>query len=235
MIIEFAGLPGCGKSTQRDLLIAHLSRQGVSLATPRAPRAGALPPRLRLHGRRAFIVLAHARLLSFAVRVLLASSRSPRDKLLALKWLVLALDDYAFMRRQPHDQVYVCDEGIAQRAFTLFTEGTSRADPSSVRRFLSRAPRPDVLIDLEIDPAAAVERLENRRVGLPPRLRSLERETVEERLANARADILTVARESFLSGRVAVHVVEAGSDVSTIAAGIATFVDEQLDSALHHP
>jgi thymidylate kinase len=193
LIVELAGLPGCGKTTLLHLLRDDLREAGVEVHTGtrlrRAPRwLGRVPARVRkpverialTFGRFATMVV-HLRLLALVARALLSSSRPSSDKVSAFKWLVVVLDNYRVARRIARNGVAIVPEGMTQRAYLLFVDAGGVATRRTVQRYQELAPQADLTVLVDVDVDVALRRLGSRERGLPPRFEGLPAEVVRER------------------------------------------------------
>jgi hypothetical protein len=177
-------------------------------------------------------LLLYRSLLVFAIRVMLRSPRAARDKVISLKWLALTLHDYRVVRATSGDSPYVADEGMAQRAFDLFAEGTRRTDTAAVRRFAAKVPLPDVVVEVRTSGAMALDRLERRNWAFPDRLRTLDAAAAAQRLADAYIDVYAVALDEFARAGVVVRAFDGDRDPVLLAAEIAKFIDLELDARI---
>jgi thymidylate kinase len=173
MIVEFAGLPGSGKSTAADRLLELMAEEGVpAKRLPMAPSPKVdkwLPQPVKkalLAGGRAATMISHPTMLSALVIGLGASERSRAEKWFAFRHAVVTA--HALERAQNVSRElghFVAPEGICQRAFSVFVDGAGVAQTRTVRRFVEGAPRPDVVIVLQVDPQIAYQRLVSRGYG----------------------------------------------------------------------
>jgi thymidylate kinase len=173
MIVEFAGLPGSGKSTAADKLLELVAEQGVpARRLPMAPSPQVdkgLPRPVEdalLVGGRAATMISHPTMLSALVSGLRVSERSRAEKWFAFRHAVVTA--HAFERARTLSRelgILVAPEGICQRAFSVFVDGAGVADSRMVRQFVGGAPRPDVVIVLQVDPHIAYQRLVSRGYG----------------------------------------------------------------------
>lgn len=173
MIVEFAGLPGSGKSTLHRELGAALTAEAIPWGLPSAL------PSSRL--RQVRTAIRCGRVLISAALLLARSERTVRERLAALRWVAATLDRQRSARAQP-STVWIFDEGIAQRVFLLFVDRTGAADHERASRFLRMVTPPDVVAVVRVPPAVALERLERRSPGLTARFQRLDQDARVERL-----------------------------------------------------
>lgn len=195
MILEFAGIPGSGKSTHAARLIDVLCAGGYparsGTAASYGDRPGGQVRRIVRAYRKGTQLWTYRGLWVVSLSALAASNRPVRDRILTLRRLAKDLDGHRDAAARP--EISVFDEGIVQRAFSLFVDG-SAAPERLVRSFVSTAPAPDLLILMSVEPAAAVLRLRGRERGLSPRISRLKPSHQLTALHDADELLLTVAR-----------------------------------------
>lgn len=181
MIIEFAGLPGSGKSTAAAGLLTSLADAGASpIAAADLAVAGGT---LKL-GRCA-AVARHSQFAGDVARLAWRSPRTARERWLLLRTVAVTLQRFDAARALVPARPVVFHEGIAQRSFLALVEAHGVGSQNDMARYLRHAPRPDVVILLRVDPSTCLDRLARRERGLPARLVGLSVHDVENRLDEA--------------------------------------------------
>jgi thymidylate kinase len=173
MIVEFAGLPGSGKSTAADKLLKLMTERAVParrLPLAPSPQVDRRLPRpvqeALLAGGRTATMISRPTMLTALVSGLRVSERSRAEKWFAFRHA--AVTAHAFERAGRMSQelpIFIAPEGICQRAFSVFVDGAGVADLQVVRRFVEGAPRPDIVILLQVAPRIAYQRLVSRGYG----------------------------------------------------------------------
>ncbi len=145
LLIVFEGIDGTGKSTQLRLLADHLRRRRLPLLVTREPSDGPIGRRIR-------------------------QLFSRRHELSRQQELKLFLDD----RREHVEQVIapalaagqivLCDRYYYS---TAAYQGAAGGDPETILRLNGFAPRPDLVLLLELSPREAVRRIRQVRGDTP--------------------------------------------------------------------
>ncbi len=167
LAVEFLGLPGVGKSAVCGKTAAHLSRRGFAVREPvlAVSDRSALGPRLRgyagksiliarelfahpLHSLRSIRAIASTRQPSLSVLVMIASNWLMQCSLLRTCRTVTA--------------VSLFEEGIFQALWSIGLEGRPGAVRELAGRFADVLTMPDVVVVVEADLEAVVERLRRR-------------------------------------------------------------------------
>lgn len=169
MFVQFVGLPGSGKSTLAAALVRlHPDRFAIV-----DPAYASFVDRLRRQPRESGALVA--RLMPW-ITASLAPADPPmpwRDRLVpwsTLIQLLLRRGDLARARRDGAE-VHVFDEYVGQRALSLFGQMAHVPSESAVRRFLGALAAYEARpIFIEIEPALALQRAQERPEGLPRRL-----------------------------------------------------------------
>jgi len=195
MIIEFVGLMGAGKTTLHRQAAERLAKLDRRCWTPKmvASSCGAGPDSAqRIDGVLSSAILARSRRLAFrlkaswwsrqlvslAVQQLCFCRQPHRDRLRRFRWVLTALGNHWTARlKVPREDIVLFDEGLVQRAITVFVHGKKSVDVSRLRCYPRAIPLPDILIYLRVDPEVARARVLRRPSSLARRFRSLsERE-----------------------------------------------------------
>ncbi|HEX5510968.1 MAG TPA: hypothetical protein VFX41_04590 [Actinomycetales bacterium] len=207
MIVEFAGLPGAGKTTLREQLRRELVARDVPvlaahlLGTTAAAPAGPL----RRAAARGAGLLAQPRVTAWGVAVLADRGRSWRERLFALRLLAVTLDNHRWLRRQDPQSLVLVDEGFAQRAMLLLAGTGREVDLARAQRYARAVPVPRVVVHVRLDPSESVRRTAGRDRGLPARFARLSGDVLLSRLADAAAVLDVVVSEL---GRRGARIVE---------------------------
>lgn len=171
-IVEFAGLPGSGKTTISLLLASEPNSDSSELSLTVAPVG-----RLARHKRRRLQVRAAYRYracLWRSIRILKRSDRPVQQRMLAFRLLLVSLSEYVFAEELARDKLIALDEGVVQRCFMLFIERSGiTLSLDAIRSFIETLPAPEFVILLSVNPELAMERLETRSRGLPKRFEAL--------------------------------------------------------------
>ncbi len=116
-----------------------------------------------------------------ALQALRRSSRPLRDKIAALRFFAVTLDNYAELsKRSYQDKVCVLEEGILQRAFLLFVDSSSVDPDGRVEKYAQVIPVPDFAVFLDASAAEVLLRLDGRERKLTPRLLHLDEQSVTQ-------------------------------------------------------
>jgi len=198
MIVEFVGLPGSGKSTLRNRTADILESMGIPFRLPGAfieshghmrdvtsnPFGAAVfraCKNLRKAGILIEVGITSPRLVSFTLRLLISDRRALYDSLLRLRLFLTSLTNRRFAQKGVFaQQLILFDEGVVQRAFTIFADGNRETDPKQVRYYARKIPLPDLLVYLKVDPTVMVDRIRLRPRGLSRRFRRMD----EDRIAS---------------------------------------------------
>ncbi len=215
MIVEFAGLPGGGKTTLLHEVDRMLSQSGIEVRSGAdvrrswihpEHRAATLPGRLR----RAGALVLRAPLLAVVAVTLIRSPRPRAERWVAFRWFVVALEQHLAASRVGDDVVVLIDEGMVQRTFLLFVEAAGVSRGRLVDRYRRRAPRADLVVLVDAEPDVALGRLRGRSRGVAPRLEALGDEALSARFVEARGLLEGSANRA---GGVVVTVALDGVDV----------------------
>jgi Ser/Thr protein kinase RdoA (MazF antagonist)/ribose 1,5-bisphosphokinase PhnN len=249
-IAELVGPVGAGKSTLLRHLERALRERGVmtlppALAVDRGLGRSAVGPLVRpLLGRpgtapvtRQLLVdlpyglwtmVRRPRLGLSVARALLGSPLPWWHRRLILRlWLEVAGREAFVRSRLAPGEALVFDEGLVHRAVNLFAWQPA-ATAGAVISYLTRAPRPDLVVVVAASPEVAAERIATR--GLPKRLRGRDDVQVAEFLQRARQVLDTTETWLAASGVPMVRIENAGP-LDTVP----SILDERLRALLGTP
>lgn len=190
MIIEFAGLPGSGKSTAAEHLAKAAAKRGITVLTARhlSEPVSSFPfwPRLQQRLALARSVITHPRMAVVLTLGLVRSPRSRFEKWYSFRHVIVTV---TLLRRArlvtDPNTLTVLHEGMCQRVFQAFVDGRGVADRRTVRQFLRHVPLPDVIVGLKVPPETALARVRSRgHGGLSDRFDDLSDAQLHERLAD---------------------------------------------------
>lgn len=181
MIVEFAGLPGSGKSTVAAGLLTALETEG---AAPIAAADLATDPGT-LYSGRLRAVARHARFAAAVARLAWRSPRSRRERCFLVRTVAVMLHRFDESKKLDETRVVVFHEGMVQRSFLSLVEAEGVGSQADIDRYLRHAPRPDVVVLLRVSPHMCLDRLERRARGVPERLSELSTHDAVERLRDA--------------------------------------------------
>jgi thymidylate kinase len=180
-IIEFVGLPGAGKSFMAERIARELERAGIAvLPLPRPTWQAKLAASTKHRGPLWVAVLCMAR-----------SSRPLRQRIQALRFLLVTLARMEIAACDRSSGVYIFDEGMLQRLFMLFVEPTGIA-PGSWERYIAASPVGAVTIHITTPAALAVSRIARRLRGAPERFEKLSDAQLESVFSDAEQFLRTV-------------------------------------------
>lgn len=200
--IELVGLPGAGKTTLADRLVAALREHGVCCVT----RAEAQRSVSALHAehpswKRWLRYLAHAASEPGVSRAALRLAARTRPQVAKGYWRAYCLtrhahNDSLLRATAPRGAVIVLDQDILQEVWgVLYLRSCS--DERDLRRLLValRHRLPDIVLHCRVDGATALERIAERRQRLGP-LGDVDRMTwmTPEVLGRAGIESLRIAR-----------------------------------------
>lgn len=191
MIIEFAGLPGAGKSTVALQLLDALDTEGAGALA--GDSLAADPGVLFLARLRS--VVRHPRFVASVLRYAWRSPRPASERWLLLRMIVVSLHRFDEAKALGRSKPVIFHEGIVQRSFLALVEANSVGAEADVERYLRHAPRPDVVVWLRVDPLTCLERIVCRERGVPKRLSSLSSGAVVERFTQGEAMFDQVLRD----------------------------------------
>ncbi len=165
VIVEFAGLPGAGKTTLLRAVAERLRGRGIPVAELRSQFPdSSWPVRARKLARVVRGAVCAPRYAYRSARAIRASAqRSLVDAVKVLhNWLFVS----EMMRRRGSDgKVQLFDQGIVQALWSISYSARNGSLPALVAELQPMAPRPDLLVIVEVDPRTAASRLASRPSG----------------------------------------------------------------------
>ena len=205
MIIEFMGLPGSGKTTLHAKAVQSLEEMACQVWTPEhywekqrpyyhrsfqgsrfnRMKNGILfinqliskvPSVLKYFFKnRSFVLFLWRNINNFHYTL--------EYRVLLIKYFMIDLFPYSSFSEHAFDRnnVILIDEGLIQHMYTLFVHKKRFLEQEALRRYLSYAPLPNLLIFIESDPEVCFERMEKRGI-IPYRLRGESVEVFRESL-----------------------------------------------------
>lgn len=157
--LEFAGLPGSGKSHWANFTARELTAAGRHVILPRGGLAAPLPIRALSKARSATrAILVEPRVPLAPVRLIARSQRSPLERIRrSVQWVDTQV---RLASAVPDGGLLVMDEGPLQALWSVGLDG----DWESALRLLDRHPysRADLAVVLSVSPSTALARLESR-------------------------------------------------------------------------
>ncbi|MGH8944749.1 MAG: hypothetical protein ACRDVL_01200 [Acidimicrobiia bacterium] len=157
--LEFAGLPGSGKSYWASFTARELTAAGRPVRMPRESLAALLPIRAMAKARSATrAILGEPRVPLATVRPLIRSQSSPLEGFRrSLQWL----DTQARLSSAvPAQGVLIMDEGPLQALWSVGLGGDWETALKSLERYGYK--RADLAVVLDVSPGTALARLEGR-------------------------------------------------------------------------
>ena len=153
------------------------------------------------------------------------SDLSIRYRLFLFKNFLVTLHESEVARSGNQRRICLIDEGLIQRAYTLFFHRDRRGDDASLSRYISKIRVPDIVVYLAISPERALKRVQSR--GLPARMKGL---TADQKVTMLRDG------ETFLGALVAMtrehlkcSVLELNSeDIDGAVAGVLELLEVRL-------
>ncbi len=213
LLIEFAGIPGSGKSHVAEKLRAWLAASGISyvdvaefLLKEGARTPDALPHRRRkidLGSKDADVLLKSFRHFHLAepeytlkylhAVIELETSTSVRDLILSSFNYCCAQRGFFLTRRDRiNARLIIQEEGLVHRLFTLFGYRCSDSrDERVLEQLAESTPPPHILIWPRCAPTIAIERLGRRNRKTPDRLAGMSSQEATEILASGERKLET--------------------------------------------
>lgn len=223
MIVEFAGLPGAGKTALHRRAIERLRAFDVSvwparsvedihgsaahdtldshLADPTLKGHSLLWSKLRKVTSLAQTIVQFRRLIGIAIWHLIKRHRTPRDKLRSLQRLRMILENQRRVRAQTvAEQIVLLDESVVHNVLNIFVDGISDIDLKAVRCYIHAIPRPHVLIYVKVDPVIAQQRCATRVRGLPKNMQAFTLERAHKAMTDSQ-EVLNMLVEEFQASK----------------------------------
>jgi hypothetical protein len=166
-LVEFLGLPGAGKSRLCEEIGQALRRSAQPVTLHLRHASGGLA-RLATAGGLAAFALRHPRTVRCSLRGIRAAA--PADRAwLTRTWLKRSA---LATRLQRAPGIHLIDAGVVQALWSFASRISDRPLEAALDALVERAPLPDVLIQLDVDPPQLRQRLDCR----PRQLSRLERQ-----------------------------------------------------------
>lgn len=167
MLVEFFGVPGCGKSTLADFVLQELTKAGVRSSPLSTARLQAAGNRARACGRTllkitrclAAMICSPTRGVLLIHCVLATRQQSFRQ---AFKVLVNLLELSRLCRARRRSDLVLMDQGVYQALWSV-AWSAQHSDPAIYRRLLALLPKPDAVVAIAIAAGAIGRRLDDRR------------------------------------------------------------------------
>lgn len=214
------GLPGSGKTTLHQTTFEELTKVSEFVLTPRTlgNSGGGLSQRAQRTLNGVKVALTSKRLICLAVRHLLMSRGSKDERLFLARLFLAALTRYRYIHsHRLWDWIILLDEGIVQRAVTIFVDGQREIDLSAVDDYARMIPTPDVLVYVKTDPEVAIQRAQTRpERGLSSRFQNLNPEHLYKVMTDAEFMLNNLVESIQRINATTVRVVTVDSnDIST--------------------
>lgn len=167
MIVEFAGMPGTGKTTVCAQVVARLVERGVEVGS-RATRERAISRGVASRGRpddwldNVALELRHPDRIATALRYMASFSPVARRGMLRPVRDLLRKSYLGDRQRQDERGLFVLDQGMIQPILSISILRTPSPRTAPALRALLRAfepTLPDVVVRMNVDPATGYQRL----------------------------------------------------------------------------
>jgi hypothetical protein len=199
-LVEFAGLPGSGKSVVSQALAAFLAASGTRVTTPSHELDHRLPTSRRLARKLSYAATGAIRRPDRAVGWIGAVARSRQFNLSALlsastNWLYVA---ESIRRRNAEPGVHIFDQGLFQALWSLGYEAAAldAAWPELVARLTEALPPRLLVVIVEANVSLIRGRIEHRTDGASRLDRDLSLRTWDLSLERAQAVFDRVVTEA---------------------------------------
>lgn len=162
LVVEFAGIPGAGKSRLVGTFTAGLAARGVPVHQPQAPLGPATPTAQRLARKAATASATVVTGPGTTARVIAAIARSGQPSAgdvagRVVQWLVAQRVTAGARQREA---VSLVDEGIVQCLWSIGLRGD--VEPVLAALASRRVHRPDLVVAVRVSPEVALARLTAR-------------------------------------------------------------------------
>lgn len=180
MIIEFIGLPGCGKTALSHYLEEVLQKHGIhvwtrsELSTPQYCKFYKFIQYVRLAALWPDVILL--------VAWHLLTRKQVQKRIAFTSFMNTLLQRDILSRQLKKGEIAILDEGLIHRGASIFGYCKDKIDENIASKYISNVPLPDVLVYLNVTPEIAIERIEHR--GRPNRMKDMGDEEIKHIMHN---------------------------------------------------
>ncbi len=194
MIIEFTGLPGCGKSTFSNNVYDFLQSKKYPVWTPSEYwKKMGLQRKVSRSKRVLAVIEKSAELVKAAVKNIelicaiswgeVLRNNSPSNIPLIINSFLSNLAEMGLAKKvSSRGTTALLDEGVVHRAYSLLNFPNKAVNLKSIERYARTVELPDVLVYIRLNKKICLERILKR--GVPLRMAKLHKSEMIEMLAN---------------------------------------------------